>query len=585
MHHRKLFFLTSFTLAFFLFCTFFANAQSTQTAKERKGIPLNEKEQRKFDYYFYEGINSKVQGKYDEAFDYLQHCYSIDSTNANVLTELGTFYNVLEEKSKALDFLKKAVKYDPKNYYYNMMLAGLSKESGNNQDAIAIYRFLLKEYPSKLELYMQLSQAYSDSGELQKAIDILNELEKISGVSETTALTKFQLYSMLNQKEKAFTEIENIIAQNPDDPRYIVLLGDLYLQDNQPDKAIYYYNRAKVIDPEYPNLILSMVNYYEKTGNAGAAEEELRKAITGTEIDVDTKVQLLTRYIDILRQNKRDMQLVNSLFETLFDQYPHNTRLNLIYGNVLLLQEKKEEAMKQFEIYTKANPTDPVGYEQMLRIVLPDSIDRVIEITTEAIKYIPDAPQFYFYLGGAKYQQKKYKEALEVFEEGLKSAKIENPLLKSDFYGQIGDLNYFLGNKEAAFENYEKALKLNPQNLPVLNNYSYYLSLEGKDLDKAEQMSSITVKAEPTNPTYLDTYGWVLFKQGAYTTAKIYIENAVKYSEEEPSAEIFEHYGDVLYVTGEPEKALEQWKKAKELGSDSKTLDEKIRTGKYIEAR
>lgn len=585
MHHRKLFFLTSFTFAFFLFCTFFANAQSTQTTKERKGIPLNEKEQRKFDYYFYEGINSKVQGKYDEAFDYLQHCYSIDSTNANVLTELGTFYNVLEEKSKALDFLKKAVKYDPKNYYYNMMLAGLSKESGNNQDAIAIYRFLLKEYPSKLELYMQLSQAYSDSGELQKAIEVLNELEKISGVSETTALTKFQLYSMLNQKEKAFTEIENIIAQNPEDPRYIVLLGDLYLQDNQPDKAIYYYNRAKAIDPDYPNLILSMVNYYEKTGNEGAAEEELRKAITGTEIDVDTKVQLLTRYIDILRQNKRDMQLVNSLFETLFDQYPHNTRLNLIYGNVLLLQEKKEEAMKQFEIYTKANPSDPVGYEQMLRIVLPDSIDRVIEITTEAIKYIPEAPQFYFYLGGAKYQQKKYKEALEVFEEGLKSAKIENPLLKSDFYGQIGDLNYFLGNKEAAFENYEKALKLNPQNLPVLNNYSYYLSLEGKDLDKAEQMSSITVKAEPTNPTYLDTYGWVLFKQGAYTTAKIYIENAVKYSEEEPSAEIFEHYGDVLYVTGEPEKALEQWKKAKELGSDSKTLDEKIRTGKYIEAR
>lgn len=585
MHHRKLFFLTSFTFAFFLFCTFFANAQSTQTTKERKGIPLSEKEQRKFDYYFYEGINSKVQGKYDEAFDYLQHCYSIDSTNANVLTELGTFYNVLEEKSKALDFLKKAVKYDPKNYYYNMMLAGLSKESGNNQDAIAIYRFLLKEYPSKLELYMQLSQAYSDSGELQKAIEVLNELEKISGVSETTALTKFQLYSMLNQKEKAFTEIENIIAQNPEDPRYIVLLGDLYLQDNQPDKAIYYYNRAKAIDPDYPNLILSMVNYYEKTGNEGAAEEELRKAITGTEIDVDTKVQLLTRYIDILRQNKRDMQLVNSLFETLFDQYPHNTRLNLIYGNVLLLQEKKEEAMKQFEIYTKANPSDPVGYEQMLRIVLPDSIDRVIEITTEAIKYIPEAPQFYFYLGGAKYQQKKYKEALEVFEEGLKSAKIENPLLKSDFYGQIGDLNYFLGNKEAAFENYEKALKLNPQNLPVLNNYSYYLSLEGKDLDKAEQMSSITVKTEPTNPTYLDTYGWVLFKQGAYTTAKIYIENAVKYSEEEPSAEIFEHYGDVLYVTGEPEKALEQWKKAKELGSDSKTLDEKIRTGKYIEAR
>ena len=585
MHQKKSFVLKSFSLIISFFCIFFANAQQTKPSLKKEGTALNEKEQRKFDYYFYEGINSKVQGKYDEAFDYLQHCYSIDSTNANVLIELGTFYNVLDEKSKALDFLKKAVKYDPKIYYYNMALAGLSKELGKNRDAVDIYRSLLKEYPSKIELYMQLSQAYADSGELQKAIDVLNELEKISGVSETTALNKFQLYSMLNQKEKAFMEIENIIAQNPDDPRYLVLLGDLYLQDNQPDKAIYYYDRAKEVDPDYPNLILSMVNYYEKTGNKEAAEKELKKAITGTEIDVETKVQLLTRYIDILSQNKRDIKLVNPLFETLFDQYPNNTLLNLIYGNVLLLQENKEEAMKHFEIYTKANPTDPVGYEQMLRIALPDSIDKIIEITEEAIRYIPDAPQFYFYLGAAKYQQKKYKEALDVFEEGLKSAKIDNPLLKSDFYGQIGDLHYFLGNKKAAFENYEKALKLNPQNLHVLNNYSYYLSLEGKDLDKAEQMSSITVKAEPTNPTFLDTYGWVLFRQGAYTTARIYIENAVKYSEEEPSAEIFEHYGDVLYMTGEPEKALEQWKKAKELGSDSKTLDEKIRTGKYIEAK
>jgi len=123
---------------------------------------------------------------------------------------------------------------------------------------------------------------------------------------------------------------------------------------------------------------------------------------------------------------------------------------------------------------------------------------------------------------------------------------------------------------------------LNPQNLPVLNNYSYYLSLERKNLDKAEQMSGITIKAEPTNPTYLDTYGWILFEQGAYTMAKIYIEKAIEYGKDETSAEVLEHYGDVLAVTGEKEKAVEQWKKAKELGSDSKTLNKKIRRKEYI---
>ena len=139
--------------------------------------------------------------------------------------------------------------------------------------------------------------------------------------------------------------------------------------------------------------------------------------------------------------------------------------------------------------------------------------------------------------------------------------------------------------QDSAFIEFDKSLKYNPQNLGVLNNYSYYLSLTHKDLDRAENMSSITIKAEPTNPTYLDTYGWILFMQGAYTTAKIYLENAVKYSEEkekEISAEVLEHYGDVLYMTDDKENAVIYWQKAKEKGSESKTLDKKIETKTFI---
>ena len=105
------------------------------------------------------------------------------------------------------------------------------------------------------------------------------------------------------------------------------------------------------------------------------------------------------------------------------------------------------------------------------------------------------------------------------------------------------------------------------------------MSLDKKDLDRAEQMSGITVKAEPLNPTYLDTYGWILYEQGSYVMAKIYIEKAIEY-EDEPSAEVYEHFGDVLFKNGEEEKAIEQWKRSKELGSDSKELKRKIRRGK-----
>mgnify|MGYP001009122459 FL=1 len=551
---------------------------------QEEGLILDETTRRKFDYFFYEAINAKTQGKYAESFDLLQHCYSIDSTNASVLVELGAYHSSLEEKNRALDLFRKAVKQDPANYYYNMILAGLSKELDLKEEVIEIYNYLLRTYPEKVELYFELANAYGDSGELDKAIQSLDTLQKYTGVSDAITLNKFRLYNMMDKKERAFEEIQSVIDKSPDNIRYKLLMGDLYLQDNQAEKALGYYQQARLVDPDDPSLILSMVNYYEKTNNKTAAVEELQKAITSSKMEVETKLQLLARYIGVLRQSQQDIKTANPFFQSMFEQHPNNTRINMMYGDVLLLQEDKKGAMAQFEIYTKDNPADPAGYEQMLRIVLPDTLalDKVIEITGAGIENIPTAPQFYFYKGLAKFQQKKYREALTIYEQGLMSAEFQSPMIESDFYGQIGDIHHVLKNNDVAFENYEKALKLNPQNLPVLNNYSYYLSLERKNLDKAEQMSGITIKAEPTNPTYLDTYGWILFEQGAYTVAKIYIEKAIEYGKDNHSAEVLEHYGDVLAVTGETEKAVEQWKRAKELGSDSKTLNKKIRKKEYI---
>lgn len=573
--------LIKWSLILLIYCSATILFSLESFAQQDKVIQeFNYDDSRKFDYIFYEALNSKAQGKYDEAIDLFLHCYSLDSTNANVLIELGTFYNVLQEKDKAHDYYKKAVSYDKTNYYYNMMLAGLSKELGLKQEVVDIYEGLIKLYPDKPELLFETANANADNGELDKAVNLLDELEKSVGVSESLALNKFRLYSMLDNKEKAFEEIQQIIAKNPDDIRYLILMGDLYMDDNQIEKALSYYNQAKLIDPDYPALILSFVNYYEKTNDRDSAQSEIQKAITSPSMDVDTKIQLLTRYLGILQQNKQDIKQTNPLFQSLFEQHPHNTQLNLIYGNVLYLQGDKEGAIDQFEIFVKGNPENPAGYEQIIRAALPEEdLDKVKEVTTEALKHLPREPQFYYYLGAVNFQQKNFKEALRVFELGLDSANFNNPILESDFYGQIGDLNYFLDNKQTAFDSYEKALKLNPQNIPVLNNYSYYLSLEKKNLDKAEQMSGITVKLEPLNPTYLDTYGWILFEQGSFLMAKIYIEKAIEYSKE-PSADVYEHYGDVLYMNGEQEEALVQWKKARELGGDSRELKRKIRRGK-----
>ena len=123
------------------------------------------------------------------------------------------------------------------------MLAGLSKELGLKQEVVDIYEGLIKLYPDKPELLFEMANAYADNGELEKAISQLDELEKSVGVSESLALNKFRLYSMLDNKEKAFQEIEHIIKQNPDDIRYLILMGDLYMDDNQVDNALNYYDQ------------------------------------------------------------------------------------------------------------------------------------------------------------------------------------------------------------------------------------------------------------------------------------------------------------------------------------------------------
>lgn len=547
---------------------------------------LSVDERRKFDYYFFEAMNAKAMGKYNSAFDLLRYCLVIDTTNAQVYYELGNFYSSLDGKNKALDYYRKASAYDGDNYYYSMAYASLCFEFKQYSDAIEQFEKLVARNPDNTELYAYLSEAYRMDGDMENAVAALDKLEQYVGMNEKISLQKFQLYTAMKQEQKAFAEIQKYIDKYPNELKYQILLGDLYLQADRKDEAFAVYTKAKAIDPEDPYLISSMAEYYEQTNNKEAAEHELYTALISPKMDVDTKLAILAQYVGALQANKKETEAVNALFDTLMVQHPQEPKLNMMYGNLLMMQNKKDEARFQYQVFADANPTNPFGWEQMLSTAFPDSINLTIKICKDAISYLPDQPQFYFYLGISEYMNEEYQNGLDALQKGVVYVDTKNVSLLSDFYGQIGDLYYQMGNTDSAFVSYEKSLSYFPNNLGVLNNYSYFLSLSKKDLDKAERMSSATVKAEPTNPTYLDTYGWVLFEQGAYTMAKIYIENAVKYSEEqkeELSAEVLEHYGDVLYKTNEPEKALEYWIKAKEKGdSESKTLDRKIETKTYV---
>lgn len=559
------------------------HAEEVKKDVPTKANELNAAQQRKFDYFFYEGLNLKTVGKFDAAFDAFNHCLAIDSTAAPVLYELSSFYIQLNRPEKAVDMLKRAVANSADNFTYRMALATISRNLGMYGEAADEYEKLLKAYPGKPELNYYLAEALTQEGEIGQAIDAYNALESSIGMNEALSMQKYKLYNSLEQSDAAFKEIEKLAAKYPMEARYQIILGDLHLEKNDTIKARAYYDKAHEIDPANPYYIVSMANYYEATGNKDAAEEQIRTALVNEKLDVDTKVGILSRYILKLQQTQKDTDSANALFQTLLEQHPEDTELKQMYGSLLLSQGKTDEARFQFQLITEMEPENAGAWQQLLNMSLKaEDIPEVIRICTKCQELFPDAPEYYFYLGIAYYQQEKYQEALNTYYAGIDIIPAENPRLKSDFYGQIGDIYYQMKQMDQTYKAYDEALKYNDNNIVVLNNYAYFLSLDKKDLKKAERMSAQCIKLEPDNATYLDTYAWIFFVQGNYTLAKIYIESALE-KDKTKSAELVDHYGDILYMTGDKDKAVEQWKKARELGKESEVLDRKIIEGKYIE--
>ncbi|MDR1527144.1 MAG: tetratricopeptide repeat protein [Dysgonamonadaceae bacterium] len=549
--------------------------------------PLSYEDQHKFDYFFLDALRLKHKGEHTDAFNTLQYALQIDSTSSAALYEISHYYLFLKKEDQALSALKKAVAYSPDNYEYKLALASLTRDLEKNKEAIALYEELISEHPQEPELYYHLSNLYLQQNDPDKAIEALNGLENNMGINEAVSLQKYRLYQSSGKGDEALQVIETLAAKFPTESKFQILLGDFYLESQELDKALSYYEKSAQMDADNPYYFISMSNYYEAKGDGEAAAQEIEKALKNPALDMDTKLGVLGRYIDGLDLESDDRNTVNALFKTLMEQHSQDKELNRMYGQFLLLQGKTEEAKFQLQVVTEALPEDIAAWTQLLKIVVKEgNPDEIIRICDGALVYFPNVPEFYFYKGTACLLKQEYAKALEMYQEGLDVTPIENKMLLSTFAGQMADIHYQLGNREEAFAFYDKSLQYNDRNMVVLNNYAYYLSLAKEHLDKAERMAAAAVKLQSDNATYLDTYAWVFFQQGNYSLAKFYIESAVS-KNAQPSGEILEHYGDILYKIGHTDRAVSEWEKALPLreaeGDGTELLKKKIADRMYYE--
>jgi len=586
------------TFVFFLLLALLASpaqARRTKTSdkssasKEVQVPSLSENDQRMVDYYFQEALNLKQKGKFDAAFDLFRYCVALDSLNAQAWYETSVFYNNLKQVDLGLKALEKAVQLDEDNEWYTLGLANLYLTLDKRPEAIFLYEKLANKKPDDENLLYQLASLYGQTENVQAAIRVYDQVERLIGKNESVSFEKYKIYKQAGDSKKAIREIESLCAENPYEVEYVLLLGDAWMDLENPQKALIQYEAAKKIDPKNPAIALSLADYYNATGDSLAAQHQLILALTNPGTDVETKLNIFT---PILTNSMETADSINipKYFDILLEQHPNEYKIRHLHVQWLLEKGKKKEARSELRTVLDLNPNQLPVWKTYLELnVEADNQIEIRKICTEALTYFPKEPIFWFYLGltwisdenGLSEDKDMQLKAIDAFKQAVAVSAPEDKFFISRAYGLIGDSYLSIKDKTTAFEYYEKALVENPVNVLVLNNYAYYLSEDGNDYAKAERMSRKTIEVEPKNSTYLDTFAWIFFKEENYGLAKIYIERAVANQEDQNSV-ILEHFGDILWFNKEYDAARVQWKKAAELQNPSTILLQKVETGTYV---
>lgn len=545
--------------------------------------PLTPGQRRKYDYFFLEALRMKQKGDLDAAFEMYNRCLEIYPQGAAALFEISRFHMYLNQLEKGEKALKEAVDADPGNFWYNRTLAAHYQNKGNYPQAIYVYEDMASRFPSHLEPLMALIDLYNRTKDYQQVIRTLNRLEVLDGKSEQISMEKFRMYLAMDNDKQAFTEIENLAKEYPYDMRYLTILGDVYLNNGKEEEAYETYRKVLKNEPGYAPAMLSMASYYEKKGQDSLYRAQLDTILLNDNVDSDTKMNIMRQLILRSEQTDKDSTEIAGLFTSMLKGKQENADIAMLAAQYLLTKKMDKEATPVLHQVLELDPENTPARLQLLSFAIrKQDMDEVIKLCAPALEYTPDVLEFYYYMGLAYHQKDKPDEALEVFRKGVNQVTEKSDKnIVSDFYAIMGDLYHIRKMNAEAYAAYDSALVYKEDNIGALNNYAYYLSVERKNLDKAEEMSYRTVKAEPANGTYLDTYAWILFEKGKYVEAKIYIDQAMRNGGNESSV-VVEHCGDIYYMNGERDKAVEYWLQAEKLSGEPPQEGSEERSGKEL---
>ena len=481
------------------------------------------------------------------------------------------------QPDKAEAYLRKAVALDSGNFWYRHTLARLYSLTGRPELAISMYEDLLKDFPKNSDLYFDLVEFYASQKELDKALDMLRDIEVEFGMTESIAMYRFNLLRMLGRHEEAYDSLKEYNSKYSS-PYVLTTLADYEMSMYNDSTALKYYDEALDIASDYSPALLGKAEAYRVTMKYDEYFSTLETYLEGPDTPVGAKVDYLMAIIQRTGSKflKTFRPQLDAAMATLQQAHPTDTTSLRTAAVYFYSTDRKDKAGEYFRLNAQLHPSNYNAIADYIEYLMyVDEYAELSEQGRKAYERFPDQTAFLEMAAMGDYGLGEYEKVLDVCKTIIDVAPTDSAKCVRS-YSTMGDVYHQMGQTKNAFKAYEKALKIAPDYIYVLNNYAYFLSEEGKSLKKACAMSRKTIEAEPDNATYLDTYAWILYLMGKPEEAKPLFKRAMLYGGKD-SPVILDHYAEVLYALKEYDMAFIYWKMAEQKNNGKiPSLEEKI---------
>jgi tetratricopeptide (TPR) repeat protein len=551
-----------------------------------RGSDAEERKELEYYYALTEATKLYLTGNLSQSLSLYLECLKDNPHSAVANYQISKIYLRAGDMEKAENFARAAFNLDSGNKWYAFNFATVLQTEQKNDSALNVYESLVQKGIRDLHLFLVMSALYERIGKSELALDYLKRIEEEYGLSRDVFIRRYLIYQDQGNNKMALKELQHAHMLYPDDQIVMGLLAEGYRAEGQNDSADYYYRVALENGFTNGNLEFSFAEYLMEQGKIDSARIVLLNVLISNEIDEDSKAS----FIYSLVQDKNKFDLFKPLLDTLstvfLSRNSEDVKTLSLYADITYRLGEYTKSSPALKELLKINKDNYVVWEHLLYAEnFMNSTDSIIKYGKQATLLFKDKPIPFLFLASAYYRKKSYNEALEALKGGLPLA--DNPYLRFEYYALLAEVYQELNDFRNSEMYFKEALKLDNTNNGVKNNYAYYLALRKKDLKYAKKLSKSTIKDEPENATFLDTYAWILFTMNKRKLARNFIELAIKHMNN-GSSEIYNHYGDILITLNEYKLAIDAWRKALDLAENKSdpVIEKKIESAlNHLELR